>query len=137
MSTSKITISLDEAPLAALDRAASNRSGYIAHLIERRARDTADALAHVRRWAPAEVASVAHALLGSWVDLSWGAAALSQELADAGSLSKLHVEHGVSGDRWAEIVGLVASDEALARALIVVSQEYAAGNAVVRAWVDG
>jgi hypothetical protein len=135
MSTSKITISLAEPALAALDRAASNRSGYIAHLIERRARDIVDAFAHVRRWAPADVASVAHAL-GPWVDLSWGAQRLSQELADAGSLSKLHVEHGVSGDRWAEIVGLVASDEALARALIVVSQEYAV-NAVVRAWVDG
>ena len=131
MSTSKITISLDEPALAALDAAYSNRSGGIAHLIEMRAREARDAIERLRvsGWSPRALQAAAASLLGTFIDLTWSAEAVALELAACSDTAARDAD--VGEQRWTELCAAAHSDAALARAIVVVAQEAAAGNAMV------
>ena len=127
----KIGISLDDATLAALDGAYSNRSKGLSHLIELRARETRDATMRLKAagWNPSELQAACASLLGTYIDLTWSADAVAHELIACEDTAALDAD--VTQQRWRELAQSVRDNEQLARSVVVFAQEAAAGNALV------
>jgi len=126
----RFNLRLDDDLRSALS-ALPNASAYVRHSVRSRLERAQAAWTALRQlgFAPREVLAVADVLRGTLIqpELLPLSQTLPVELEDAGRLSNVAARHGISAERWAEVVE-AARQEPVAFALLVLAEEVLAGN---------